>query len=460
MNAAALRRLALLAPVALLAAAAPRQARAGGGDEDFVVYKDPSETFEIEVPTGYTEAPPTRAERVATFTYGEENWKKLRVEVNVYTVFKDFPRFAEFVLKNRTGINGPGRHEFVEGTGQKRVLSRGDGKTWVSYIGLVLQGSTAFEVHLMVHPDLYEERKEDWDRILDSFKAFELPKESYGVPAGWKPLEAAGFVLLGPVGAADPKAKDLQERRQAEIGTWVEWCWPALRTIFEDQRKFIVHMPVHMCPDEKSYRELAGDAGEGHRAAYLPAHKDRVVALDATPDGPLAFAEAVGALGVQYVSSRVGELPPWMLSGFRDYWEAAARRGNPRKGTADPVYPGALNVERLENARALFKGKYPRFADLRRMDAAAFKAAGKEAEIASWTYLYFLMHRADDRTLHAFRKVLRKSIETKDLAKAFAEEKSWTALFPKPDFQKMEIALIKWLREEKGDKPDKPAEKK
>jgi len=441
-------RLHLAAAAALACALAALPALPARAEDDWATVKDESETLEILVPPGSAPAASTVPERAVTLTWPTDPWKNLRLEINAYPKQTNLEYLVSFSLNRMKGVAGAGSHDMVEGSKTRFINIPDDpGKKFVYMNDVRLEGTIGYVVTMTVHRDIFENDREPLDRMLDSFKTYSVPKENFTIPPDWKRAHNTYYVVVGPVDAkADAATKDAQERRLSLVGSlWLDDAnkptWQLFRSLFDDRRKIFVRSLLRVFPDAASYRaaaEAAGAAREGARAVYAPSDPDRAVLVDGSPEGGAGQTEVVAEAGVQYVESRTGPLPQWLRSAFRDYWEVSWEKG----------YLGAANLVLLEKAKDLFRKKPPKFADLRKADAAAFAALGEDGRVAAYAWLYYLTSAKDPEPVSRteFRAFLAKAVGASDL------DKVWKETHAREDPKKSDAEIAKWLKDFKIEK--------
>ena len=219
------------------------------------------------------------------------------------------------------------------------------------------------------------------------------------------------YAILGPLSLVkDKKARDLFDRRMAQVRMLLETEQPAVkmfRAVFNDERKAFSRLPVHLHPTTEAFKAAAGDRwAEGVAVIYLPDHAEKILLVDASPDGPFKDEDLYPEAGVQYAESRLGAMPPWLRAAFHLYYEA---------GFKSHVTPGLFPPEMLKRAREVFAKTPAAFDDLVKKDEAGMAALGDDGRIAAWGLFQYGLHGPDAPTRNVFRAFLRDGVGAPDL---------------------------------------------
>ncbi len=220
------------------------------------------------------------------------------------------------------------------------------------------------------------------------------------------------YAVLGPMGdLKDKKAKDLLERRLAQIQALLDVDQPATklyRALFNDERKAFPRCPIHVLPTAEAFKAAAGAAWvEGAAVIYLPGHPERVLLVDGSPDGGFREEDLLAEAGVQYAGSRLGRMWPWLRAALHQYYAA---------GLKCRATPGLFPPETLKRAKEVFAKTPAAFDDLMKKDDAGMAALGEEGRIAAWGLFQYGLHGPDAPTRNLFRAFLRDGIDAPDLS--------------------------------------------
>ena len=407
-----------LATAALLAAGtlvAPATVMAQ--EAEWVIVKNPGETFQIQVPPGYTEEEKNDANRLATLQYSWDALQNSRIEINVYDWPATPQSLADAMLRRLKGATGNDIEEYLnEERTRFELRSASPDQKYFNMVECRVEGKLGYQLNVMIHREIFEGKRELVERIVNSFKVYPPPQDSYLVPEGWKEVKGTFFAVMGPVATAgDEAAKAEFDRRLYRISTWIDGTphFQMLRDFFLDQRKMMARMVIHVHPNRDEFRRAAGDMyREDRNAVFLPFHPEHPVMVDGSPAGTLTQADLVAAVGIQYMETRIPPLVPWMRAAFEIYWQEAS--------TADRR-PGIFRKKLLDRAKDVFKGKTPELEALAGMDRMNFEALGEDGRIAAWGILQYGMHGPDEQVRNFFRGFFRAAVGKSDLASFWNE---------------------------------------
>jgi len=427
--------------------AAPPAAPAAG---DLKTLRSDFGTWEFQAPTGYTEETPKKPNIERMLRYSGQPYLSTLVKIRsldgIYTKPEHLEKFMKF-LESDIGGNIT-----YEGDLKNRFASdiQNAGTWWISLVDGKIEGTHALAIEILVPKDVYEQTRDTWIAVADSFKTFPPPPEPYTVPTGWKLNKNAMFAAMGPLSdLKDKKARDLLERRLAQVQSLLDVDQPATklyRAIFNDERKVFPRCPVHVQPTNDAFKAEAGDKWvEGVAVLYLPDHPERILLVNGDADGGLRDENLLVEAGVQYVGSRLGKMAPWLRAAFRLYIEG---------GLKSRATPGLYPPEMLKRVKEVFAKTPAAFDDLVKADDAAMAALGDDGRFAAWGLLQYGLHGPDAAMRNLFRGFLRDGVDAPDLAavweKCLARHKTETKRpFKSKD---LDAAAKKYFRDMKEEK--------
>jgi hypothetical protein len=433
---------AILAALLLaLPAAAPPPAAA---EDEFVTLRNEQETLEFQVPEGFKEIESTNPNFVRHVTYEGEPFGAVVIKAAAYGGQNKIEHFVKFLEKD---IGGTAAAE--EGKPGRFVIETktADNHEYVNLLQVECRTKWGYYLKILVKKDRFEESKDVWTRVADSFRTFEDPQDPFTVPAGWKVVKSDLYAVMGPVAEVkDPKAKQAFENRLHRVATWLDVNSPGVkmyREIAGDRRKYVPKIPIHVLPTTDAARAAAGDAWtDGAGVVYLPAHAERVLVVDGSPESTLSEAELVAVAGVQYLETRTGPSWPWFRAAMRIYLDNGAKKGH---------LPGLHPPEALKKGKEVFAKSPPSFEALQKADEAAFRALGDDARWAAWGYLQCGLHGNDAPIRNVFRKFLKEAVGSKDLNATWAKAvESYKTETKRPlKLRDLDAAAKKFFREAK-----------
>jgi hypothetical protein len=378
---------------------------------DLATVKSDKGTWEFQAPTGFSDVPSKKSDIVLQIRYTGLPYLSSMVKVYVYDAYKDPAHLEHFMKMMEKSIGG---NITYEGDMKNRFASdlQFSGTWWISQVeGRIEKGNGAYAIECLVPKDVYEETKEVWAAVADSFKTFPPPPDAYAVPLGWKENKNAMFSVMGPMSdLKDKKARDLLERRLAQVQTFLDvdqQVTKLYRTVFNDERKAFSRCPIHVQPTSEGFKAEAGDRWvEGARVLYLPDHPERILLLDGSAENGFRDDELQVEAGIQYAETRIPRMWPWMRAAFRLYFRNAIAKG---------FTPGLFPPETLKRAKEVFNKTPAAFDDLMKKDEAGMAALGDDGRVAAWGLLQFGLHGPDAATRSVFRALLRDGIGAPDL---------------------------------------------
>ncbi len=379
----------------LALAAAPARA-----EDPWKAVMNESETVEITVPPGYKEVEIKNPARVIHLQYSGDPYLSTQVKVYAHQGQNALEHYVKFVTKDI----GSGSPEFLDGSPSRFTAERkgSDGTPWISFCDAKIEGLYGYYVEILVPKDVFEARRADMDRMLDSFECHPAPQDRFTVPTGWKKVENDLFAVLGPVEAQPAgEARKGLENRLFRISTWLDAQAPHIRMLREyasDRRRIVARMVIHVLPTPEAFQAEAGDFWtEGAKAVYLPHHPERLVVVDGSPEANLTEFDLLGAVTPQYFETRMPPMMAWVRSGVSLYFVNAARKN---------CLPGVFPQDLLKRTKGIFL-KPPAFEDLMAKDEHSLLAMGQDGALACWGYIQYGLHGQDAPVRNMFNRFLR-----------------------------------------------------
>lgn len=395
-----------LAALLLLAMAVP----AAAGDDDWVVLKNDSETVEIIVPKGFTALEIKNPARLIHVQYSGEPFLSTQVKVYGHLGQTNIEHYVKFVQRDVGG----GSLEFVEGSTTRFTTERqsGDGTHWVSYCDARSEVTWGYYVEILVPRDVFTAHRATFDRMIDSFRPRPAPQDAFTVPPKWRKVENDLFAVIGPVDELeDAAAKKQLENRLFRISTWMDVQAPhtrMLRDFTGDKRRIVARSVIQVFPTREAFRAAAGDHyAEGVFAVYLPRSPERAVVVDGSPESGVSEAELAGAVGTQYLDTRMAPLLPWVRTALRLYFQEATKRKS---------MPGLMTPEMLKRGKEVFSRNPPPFDEIIAKDEMGLMAMGETGAVAAWGYLQFGLHGHDAPLRNMFNRFMRDLVGAYDCA--------------------------------------------
>jgi hypothetical protein len=386
-----------------LALAAPA-ARAG---DDWKVVKNESETVEITVPPGCKEVEIKNPARVIHLQYSGDPYLSTQVKVYAHQGQNALEHYVKFVAKDI----GSGSPEFLDGSPSRFTAERtgSDGTVWISYCDAKIEGLYGYYVEILTPRDVFDGRRADLDRMMDSFAAHPAPEDRFTVPPRWKKVQNDLFAILGPVEEQpEGEARKGLENRLFRISSWLDAQAPHVRMLRDytgDKRRIVARMVVHVLPTPAAFQAEAGDFWtEGAKAVYLPHHPERIVVVDGSPEANLTEFDLMGAVAPQYLETRMPPMMAWLRAGVSLYFVNAARKN---------CMPGVFPPELLKRTRALFQ-KPPTLEDLMAKDEHSLLAMGEDGALVCWGYLQYGLHGQDAPVRNMFNRFMRDLVGAGD----------------------------------------------
>ncbi len=407
-----------LAPAFVLLLAASSPAGPGREDDGWVTIKNETETVEFRVPPLFKELDPGGPYRLKLLQYEPVPYSAAVIQCFGFADQTKLDLFMDFVQRNVLLKTIGGSFTYEEGS-DVRFLAEyevtGSFK-WVSLVEGRIKGKYGYYLECRVRKEVFEKDRTVWDKVIQSFQAFDVAPETYTVPPTWKTVKNEWYAVLGPVSEIkEPKARDHLERQLNRVATWLDPTTSASLNMFRDMtgdvRKYPRKSVIHVLPNLEAFRAEAGDwYEEGAAVLYLPDSKDRNLVVNGAPDAGLKESDVVAEAGVQYMETRLGKMPPWLRSGYWSYIEYGFRS----RCTA-----GVFPPEAMVRAKAVFGKSPPPFEELTKKDAVALGALGEDGFTACWGYLQYGLNGPDVPVRNMFRKWIRDAVASQDLAKAW-----------------------------------------
>ncbi len=436
-------------PPAALVAAAPV---AGPGDGDWPTVRSEDGVYEFQAPAGFTEIPPRKPGVIRQIQYSGEPYANSQIKVYGFKGYArqefldNFMKFLEKSIGGNIAYVGDSKTRFTSD-----VQAGND--WWVSQVQGQIESGWGYAIECLVQKKIYDKTKDTWLKVADTFKALPPPPETFAVLPGWKAKKNPMYAAIGPVN--EIKEKPERERFDGFLDRVLNWLDPdrterpfprMFRAAFEDDRKFIRRIPVHVLPTAEAFKAAAGDRWyEGAVVVYQPDDPEKILLVNGAPDSPVQEKDIVGEAGVQYAETRLGKMWPWLRAAFAGYYDAGYRKA---------CTTGLFPPEVMKRGKEVF-GKSPiPLDDLMKKDDAGMRALGDDGRVVAWGCLQFGLHGGDAGYRALFRGLMKEGIDQPDIGAVWEKllakyKKDCKKVFSPRDFDSSVKKYFKDMKEDK-----------
>ena len=150
---------------------------------DVVAVKSDNGTFEFQAPAGFTVEEPKKAGIMKQLAYAGQPFLSSKIKVFAYEGYTKPEHLEGFMKFFEKSIGGNITYENDAKTRFTSDLQSG-GVWWISQVEGRIEGGFGYAIECLVPKDVYDETKEIWSAVADSFRTYPPPRTCSRCPTG------------------------------------------------------------------------------------------------------------------------------------------------------------------------------------------------------------------------------------------------------------------------------------